>query len=306
MNQVLKGSIVALVTPMKKNGDIDFLSLDKLIEWHISNGTNAIVSVGTTGESATLSVKEHLKVIEHTVKKVDKRIPVIAGSGSNSTSQAIETTSESEKIGADFALLVTPYYNKPSQNGLIEHYSKIADSCDIKQILYNVTSRTACDILPTTVGTLSKHENIIGIKESLDDELRIKELIEISTNHKEDFYIFSGDDPSFLNLLMMGGHGVISVAANILPKEISNICSNFFRGDSYKALEQNKKLENIYDLIFIESNPVPVKWMLSKMKMIENSVRLPLVSLDEKYRDNIHTEMLKLGLLWEGFQYFYL
>ena len=240
-----------------KNGDIDFLSLDKLIEWHISNGTNAIVSVGTTGESATLSVKEHLKVIEHTVKKVDKRIPVIAGSGSNSTSQAIETTCESEKIGADFALLVTPYYNKPSQNGLIEHYSKIADTCDIKQILYNVTSRTACDILPTTVATLSKHENIIGIKESLDDELRIKELIEISTNHKEDFYIFSGDDPSFLNLLMMGGHGVISVAANILPKEISNICSNFFRGDSDKALEQNKKLENIYDLIFIESNPIP-------------------------------------------------
>ena len=297
MNQVLKGSIVALVTPMKKNGDIDFLSLDKLIEWHIGNGTNAIVSVGTTGESATLSVKEHLKVIEHTVKKVDKRIPVIAGSGSNSTSQAIETTCESEKIGADFALLVTPYYNKPSQNGLIKHYSKIADSCDIKQILYNVTSRTACDILPTTVDILSNHENIVGIKESLDDKLRIKELIEISTNHKDDFYIFSGDDPSFLNLFMMGGHGVISVAANILPKEISNICSDFFRGDSDKALEQNKKLENIYDLIFIESNPVPVKWMLYKMKMIENSVRLPLVSLDEKYRDNIRTEMLKLGLL---------
>ena len=297
MNQVLKGSIVALVTPMKKNGDVDFFSLDKLIEWHISNGTNAIVSVGTTGESATLSVKEHLKVIEHTVKKVNKRIPVIAGSGSNSTSQAIETTCESEKIGADFALLVTPYYNKPSQNGLIKHYSKIADSCEIKQILYNVTSRTACDILPATVGILSDHENIIGIKESLDDEIRIKELIEISMNHKDDFYIFSGDDPSFLNLFMMGGHGVISVAANILPKEISNICSNFFRGDFDKALEQNKKLKNIYDLLFIESNPVPVKWMLYKMKMIENSVRLPLVTLDEKYRDNIHTEMLKLGLL---------
>ena len=296
MNQVLKGSIVALVTPMK-NGDIDFLSLDKLIEWHISNGTNAIVSVGTTGESATLSVKEHLKVIEHTVKKVDKRIPVIAGSGSNSTSQAIETTSESKKIGADYALLVTPYYNRPSQNGLIRHYSKIADSCDIKQILYNVPSRTACDILPTTVCTLSNHENIIGIKESLDDEVRIKELIEISTNHKDDFYIFSGDDPSFLNLLMMGGHGVISVAANILPKEISNICSNFFMGDFDEALEQNKKLENIYDLLFIESNPVPVKWILYKMKMIENSLRLPLVSLDEKYRDNIYSEMLKLGLL---------
>ena len=296
MNQVLKGSIVALVTPMK-NGDIDFLSLDKLIDWHISNGTNAIVSVGTTGESATLSVKEHLKVIEHTVKKVDKRIPVIAGSGSNSTSQAIETTCESKKIGADFALLVTPYYNKPSQNGLIKHYSKIADSCDIKQILYNVPSRTACDLLPSSVEILSSHENIIGIKESLDDEMRIKELIEISKNHKDDFYIFSGDDPSFLNLLMMGGHGVISVAANILPNEISNICSNVFRGDLDEALKQNEKLENMYDLLFIESNPVPVKWMLHKMKMIENSLRLPLVSLDEKYRDNIHTEMLKLELL---------
>ena len=273
MNQVLKGSIVALVTPMK-NGDIDFLSLDKLIDWHISNGTNAIVSVGTTGESATLSVKEHLKVIEHTVKKVDKRIPVIAGSGSN--------------YSATFT---------PSSDGLIKHYSKIADSCDIKQILYNVPSRTACDILPTTVATLSNHENIIGIKESLDDEIRIKELIEISTNHKDDFYIFSGDDPSFLNLLMMGGHGVISVAANILPNAISNICSNVFRGDLDEALKQNEKLENMYDLLFIESNPVPVKWMLYKIKMIENSLRLPLVSLDEKYRDNIHTEMLKLELL---------
>lgn len=297
MNQVLKGSIVALITPMKKNGDIDFLSLDELIEWHISIGTNAIVSVGTTGESATLSVKEHLKVIEHTVIKVDKRIPVIAGSGSNSTSQAIETTFESKKIGADFSLLVTPYYNKPSQNGLIKHYLKIADSCDIKQILYNVPSRTACDILPSTVSILSDHENIIGIKESLDDEIRIKELIEISTNSKDDFYIFSGDDPSFLNLLKMGGHGVISVAANILPKEISNICSNFFRGDIDKAFEQNKKLEDIYKLLFIESNPAPVKWILYKMKMIENSIRLPLVSLDEKYRDNVSSEMLKLGLL---------
>ena len=192
---------------------------------------------------------------------------------------------------------MTPYYNKPSQNGLIKHYSKIADSCDIKQILYNVPSRTACDILPTTVATLSNHENIIGIKESLDDEIRIKELIEISKNHKDDFYIFSGDDPSFLNLLMMGGHGVISVAANILPNEISNICSNVFMGDPDEALKQNKKLENMYDLLFIESNPVPVKWMLYKIKMIENSLRLPLVSLDEKYRDNIYTEMLKLGLL---------
>ena len=295
MNQVLKGSIVALVTPMKKNGDIDFLSLDKLIEWHIANGTNAIVSVGTTGESATLSVKEHLKVIEHTVKKVDKRIPVIAGSGSNSTSQAIETTRESKKIGADFALLVTPYYNKPSQNGLIKHYSKIADSCDIKQILYNVPSRTACDLSPDTVKILSKHENIIGIKESVNSIERINKLMDIS-NENNDFLVFSGDDESFIDLLSLGGHGVISVAANVIPKGISEICM-FHKDNKDHAIKLNKKYKNLYELLFVESNPIPVKWMMHKMGLIKNSIRLPLIELDKKYQENIISEMLKLQLI---------
>ena len=203
MMQALSGSLVALVTPMNISGDVDFNSLENLIEWHIINGTHGIVSVGTTGESATLKIDEHLRVIEHTVKCVNGRIPVIAGSGSNSTAQAIETTTESKRIGADFSLLVTPYYNRPSQKGLLEHYLKIADSCDIKQILYNVPSRTACDILPETVKILSKHQNIIGIKEALDNKERVNELIKISEECSEEFLIFSGDDASFLNLLLL-------------------------------------------------------------------------------------------------------
>jgi len=296
MMQALSGSLVALVTPMNLRGEVDFNSLERLIEWHIVNGTHGIVSVGTTGESATLKVDEHLRVIEHTVKCVNGRIPVIAGSGSNSTAQAIETTAESKRIGADFSLLVTPYYNRPSQKGLIEHFVKIADSCDIKQILYNVPSRTACDMLPETVKTLSKHQNIIGIKEAVDNQERIDELIKISNECIEEFLIFSGDDGSFLNLLASGGHGVISVAANVIPNIISKIC-NEYKDNLKHAREINSKYQNLYDFMFIESNPSPVKWMLYKMNLIENSIRLPLLELDEKYHKNIVSEMLKLKIL---------
>ena len=296
MMQALSGSLVALVTPMNLRGEVDFNSLERLIEWHIVNGTHGIVSVGTTGESATLKVDEHLRVIEHTVKCVNGRIPVIAGSGSNSTAQAIETTIESKRIGADFSLLVTPYYNRPSQKGLIEHFVKIADSCDIKQILYNVPSRTACDMLPETVKTLSKHQNIIGIKEAVDNQERIDELIKISNECPEEFSIFSGDDGSFLNLLASGGHGVISVAANVIPNIISKIC-NEYKDNLKHAREINSKYQNLYDFMFIESNPSPVKWMLYKMNLIENSIRLPLLELDEKYHKNIVSEMLKLKIL---------
>tara|TARA_Y100000746_G_C15435021_1_gene420263 strand:- start:219 stop:1106 length:888 start_codon:yes stop_codon:yes gene_type:complete len=294
--QALSGSLVALVTPMNLSGDVDFNSLENLIEWHIINGTHGIVSVGTTGESATLKIDEHLRVIEHTVKCVNGRIPVIAGSGSNSTAQAIETTTESKRIGADFSLLVTPYYNRPSQKGLLEHYLKIADSCDIKQILYNVPSRTACDILPETVKILSKHQNIIGIKEALDNKERVNELIKISEECSEEFLIFSGDDASFLNLLSSGGHGVISVAANIIPNIISEIC-NEYKDNLEHAKDINERYQKFYDLLFIESNPSPVKWMLYKMNLIENSIRLPLLELDEKYHKNILSEMLKLKIL---------
>ncbi len=297
MMQALQGSLVALVTPMGLDGQVDFDSLEKLIEWHIANDTNGIVSVGTTGESATLTVDEHLKVIEHTVKCVKGRIPVIAGSGSNSTAQAIETTIESQKLGADFSLLVTPYYNRPNQKGLIEHYIKIAESCNIKQILYNVPSRTACDILPETVEILSKHQNIIGIKEALNNQERINELLKISKESKEDFLIFSGDDESFFNLITSGGHGVISVAANVIPKSISDICNLIMVERIKEATELNKKNQTLYDLLFVESNPIPVKWILFKMGFIKNSIRLPLVNLDKKFEENIMSEMVKLKLL---------
>tara|TARA_Y100000992_G_scaffold126664_1_gene83133 strand:+ start:241 stop:1131 length:891 start_codon:yes stop_codon:yes gene_type:complete len=295
--QALNGSLVALITPMNLKGEVDFESLENLIEWHIANDTNGIVSVGTTGESATLKVDEHLKVIEHTVKCVNGRIPVIAGSGSNSTTQAIETTTESQRIGADFSLLVTPYYNRPNQKGLIEHFVKIADTCNIKQILYNVPSRTACDILPETVKILSNHQNIIGIKEAVNNQKRINELVKISKESQEDFLIFSGDDESFFNLISSGGHGVISVAANVIPKSISNICKLIMEERIEEANELNKKYQILYDLLFVESNPIPVKWMLSKMGFIKNSLRLPLINLDKKFEENIMSEMIKLKLL---------
>ena len=295
MMQVLSGSIVALVTPMDENGLVDFNALKKLVDWHVKEGTNGIVAVGTTGESATLEIEEHLEVVKSVVEYADGRIPIIAGSGSNSTAQAIKTTSESYKIGADYSLLVTPYYNKPSQKGLIEHYLKIADSCDIKQILYNVPSRTSCDLSPDTVEILSRHENIIGIKEAVNNKERMKKLKKISELNK-DFLVFSGDDETFLDLLSLGGNGVISVAANVIPKGISEICKHYANNENY-AVELNKKYKYLYELLFIESNPIPVKWMMYKMGLIKNSIRLPLIELDQKYQEIITNEMLKLELL---------
>ncbi|MAU69018.1 MAG: 4-hydroxy-tetrahydrodipicolinate synthase [Gammaproteobacteria bacterium] len=294
--QALKGSLVALVTPMIPNGDVDYVALENLIDWHIEKGTNGIVSVGTTGESATVNIKEHLEVISHTVKYVNSRIPVIAGTGANSTSEAIELTMESKQMGADFSLLVTPYYNKPNQRGLIQHYTKVANEVDLPQILYNVPSRTACDLKPSSVKILSEHKNIVGIKEAVGDPKRIDDLIQISSNN-EDFLLYSGDDPSFLSMLKKGGDGVISVAANVVPEYISDICSSALEEKFDIAEELDNKLSTLYELLFIESNPIPVKWMLYKMELIQKSIRLPLIELDKKYHENILSEMLKLNLL---------
>lgn len=295
--QVLQGSLVALVTPMLPNGDVDYICLENLIDWHIDQGTDGIVSVGTTGESATLNVKEHLDVIAFTVKHTNKRIPVIAGSGANSTREAIDLTKESKRLGADYALIVTPYYNKPNQNGLIAHYSAIADAVDIDQILYNVPSRTACDLLPSSVSVLSKHENIIGIKEAVDDESRIKKLVQISKNADSNFSVFSGDDPTFMDSMLLGTHGVISVSANVSPKSHSEICFAVKNGDYEKAKILNDLNLNLYRLLFVESNPIPVKWVLYKMKLIKNAIRLPLMELDETFHEEILSEMIKLKLL---------
>ena len=295
--QVLQGSLVALVTPMFPNGDVDYASLERLIDWHIEEGTNGIVSVGTTGESATLNLNEHIEVISHTCKYINKRVPVIAGTGANSTKEAVELTQESKLIGADYALIVTPYYNKPNQKGLISHYETIADAADINQILYNVPSRTACDMHPKTVDILSSHKNIVGIKEAVDDMARIKELVDISKNSEGNFYIYSGDDPTFMESMNIGTHGVISVAANVIPKSISNICK-LMKNDSFdEARLLNINNSNLYKLLFTESNPIPVKWMLFRMGLIQNSIRLPLIELDKNFHDEITSEMLKLELL---------
>jgi 4-hydroxy-tetrahydrodipicolinate synthase len=294
--QVLQGSLVALVTPLNEDGSVDYDSLKKLIDWHIDEGTNGIVSVGTTGESATLNVKEHLDVIDFTIKHVGKRIPVIAGTGANATNEAIELSQEAKLKGADYVLLVTPYYNKPNQNGLIKHYEEIANKVDIPQILYNVPSRTACDLKPSSVEILSKHQNIIGIKEAVDDFQRIRELINI-TKISDDFSVFSGDDPTFLESMSLGAHGVISVAANVTPRSISMICRNVLNSELNEANNMNDINKNLYKLLFVESNPIPVKWMLFKMGLIKNIIRLPLIQLDETFHDEVLSELNKLRLI---------
>lgn len=295
--QALEGSLVALVTPLSEDGEVDYDALKHLIDWHINQGTDGIVSVGTTGESATLNIKEHVDVIEFTVKHANNKLPVIAGTGANSTDEAIELSEEARLKGADYALLVTPYYNKPNQKGLIAHYEKIADSSQIKQILYNVPMRTACDLLPESVEILSEHSNIVGIKEAIDDEQRIEELINISNSCSGNFSIFSGDDPTFMNSLNIGAHGVISVAANVIPKSISKICQHIRENEKDAADALNLQNANLYRLLFVESNPIPVKWMLYKMGLIKEYIRLPLIELDETFHDEIMSELNKHSLI---------
>ena len=299
MMQPLQGSLVALVTPMLENGSLDFNALEALIEWHIESGTNGIVSVGTTGESATVSVPEHLEIINKTINFVDGRVPVIAGTGGNSTQEAIELTQTAAELGADYALLVTPYYNKPNQEGLFHHFIKIADSAEIPQILYNVPSRTACDLMPETVMRLANHQNIVGIKEALDSSERFSELIKISQSiaDQKNFSVFSGDDPTFNSFMANGGDGVISVAANVVPSYISQICSLNLSGQFDEAKDLNSILENLYELLFVESNPIPVKWMLNRMKRIQSGIRLPLVPYNESFHEKTINEMIKLKLL---------
>ena len=299
MMQPLQGSFVALVTPMLENGSLDFDALEALVEWHIESETNGIVSVGTTGESATVSVPEHLEIIKKTIDFVDGRVPVIAGTGGNSTQEAIDLTQTAAELGADYALIVTPYYNKPNQEGLFQHFIKIADSVDIPQILYNVPSRTACDLRPDTVMRLASHQNIVGIKEALDSSERLSELIRISQSvaDQKNFSVFSGDDPSFSSFMANGGDGVISVAANIVPKYISQICSLNLSDQFDHAEELNSILKNLYELLFIESNPIPVKWMLNKMGRIQPGIRLPLVPFNQVFHEKTINEMIKLKLI---------
>ena len=299
MMQPLQGSLVALVTPMKADGSLDFDALGRLIEWQIESGTDGIVSVGTTGESATVSVPEHLEIIEKTIEFVDGRVPVIAGTGGNSTQEAVELTQKASELGADYVLIVTPYYNKPNQEGLFQHFIKIADTVEIPQILYNVPSRTACDLRPETVIRLANHQNIVGIKEALDDSERLSELISVSQSisDQKKFLVFSGDDSSFNSFMANGGDGVISVAANVVPKHISQICSLNLSDQFDDAKELNFILQNLYELLFIESNPIPVKWMLNQMGRIQSGIRLPLIPFNQVFHEKTINEMIKLKLI---------
>ena len=295
----LKGSIVALVTPMESDGSIAWQSLFDLIDWHIESGTSGLVLVGTTGESATIDVAEHVQIIEQSSRHAKERIPIIAGTGANSTKEAIYLTSAAKKVGADAVLLVTPYYNKPTQSGLIAHYLEIANEVEIPQILYNVPSRTGCDLLPETVFKLSTHKNIIGLKEATGDLGRL-DILKEGLNEQiadESFLLYSGDDPTSAEFILNGGSGTISVTANVVPGLISEICTLALLGDREKAILLNSRLEKLNALLFIESNPIPVKWILNRLGRVPEGLRLPLTTLNEKYYDQMELLLSELSLL---------
>ncbi len=291
---MLKGSIVALVTPMASNGDVDWAALDALIEWHIDQGTHGIVPMGTTGESATLDTREHLQVIKRTIEVVNKRIPVVAGTGSNSTSEAIHQTQEAQAAGADACLLVTPYYNKPTQEGLVHHYTAIADATDIPLVLYNVPPRTACDMQADTVAKLSTNPKIVGIKEACGDAHRVADIRQLVS---DEFFILSGEDAQTLQMFDFGGVGAISVTANVLPKELAEFCNAYLNGDRDAAVVWDEKLQPIHDILFCEPSPTPTKWALHLMGRIDSGIRLPLLPLTQANHAQLQRRLTSVGAL---------
>ena len=291
---MIAGSMVALVTPMDAQGRLDWDSLSKLVDFHLQEGTNAIVAVGTTGESATLDVNEHIEVIRRVVDQVAGRIPVIAGTGANSTREAIELTNNAKRAGADACLLVTPYYNKPTQEGLYQHFKAIAEAVDIPQILYNVPGRTACDMLADTVVRLSTVPNIIGIKEATGDIQRAKDII---ARVSSDFLVYSGDDATAIELILAGGKGNISVTANVAPRDMSEMCAAAMRGDVAAARAFHEKLMPLNKNLFIESNPIPVKWALHEMGLMPDGIRLPLTWLSQACHEPLRQAMRQSGVL---------
>jgi len=293
-NHSFVGSNVALITPMLDDGSVDYESLNNLIEFHIDAGTSSIVSVGTTGESATVGVKEHLKILDHTIKYAARRIPIIAGTGANSTSEAIELTQEAKNFGADACLLVTPYYNKPTQEGLFQHFKLIAESVSIDQILYNVPGRTAVDMSVDTTSRLSEISNIIGIKDATGDLSVIKELV---AKCPEDFLLLTGDDATAIDFLLLGGHGGISVTANVTPKELQKAYLAAIAGNAKVAKKFNEGLSGLHKNLFIESNPIPVKWALHKMGKCDSGIRLPLLELSNECKTVLENDLKELNLI---------
>ena len=291
---MFKGSIVALVTPMSDNGEIDYSALAELVDFHLEEGTSAIVSVGTTGESATLNHKENIAVIKETCKLVNGRIPVIAGTGSNSTSEAVELTQEAKNIGVDACLLVVPYYNKPTQKGMYQHFSYVAKSVDIPQILYNVPGRTVADMLPETAIELSKISNVVGIKEASGDNSRVAVLLD---GTDKNFAVLSGEDSTIYDFMVAGGQGIISVTANVAPKLMQQMCNAFTENNLNKAKEIHQKLSPLHKALFVEPNPTPVKYALHKMNKIDSGIRSPLLWLDEEYQPLVDQALAQSGVV---------
>lgn len=278
---MMKGSIVALVTPMFEDGAVDFEGLDRLVDWHVAEGSDGIVAVGTTGESATLDVDEHMEVIRRVIVRAAGRVPVVAGTGANSTAEALAWTRQAEQLGADYALLVTPYYNKPPQEGLYQHYRRIAESVELPIILYNVPGRTGCDLLPQTVARLAQIPGIVGLKEAKGDLGRVRDLLGLQL--PTDFALYSGDDATARESMLMGFHGDISVTANIAPRQMHELCLAAMSGDAAAAAAIDAGLQGLHEALFVEPNPIPVKWLLQQMGRIPRGIRLPLVPLSPRY-----------------------
>lgn len=289
----LRGSLVAIVTPMSEDGSLDLDAFDRLVDWHVDAGTSGIVVVGTTGESATLSTEEHCDLVAHCVRSVNKRVPVIAGTGSNNTQEALYFTQSAKEHGADACLLVTPYYTKPSQEGLYQHFKLIAESVDIPQILYNVPGRTACDLSLETVQRLAQIDNIVGIKDATGDLARGLELI---ASCSEQLVIYSGEDGISLPLMLGGGDGVISVTANVAPQLMAQMCAAALEGNEEVARSIDERLALLHQNLFLEANPIPVKWALQRMGMIGAGIRLPLVELNRDYHVQVLDALNQAGI----------
>ncbi|MFI4922164.1 MAG: 4-hydroxy-tetrahydrodipicolinate synthase [Burkholderiales bacterium] len=290
---MLKGSLVAIVTPMLEDGSLDFPRLRALVDWHVREGTDGIVVVGTTGESPTVDVEEHCELIRVVVEHAKKRIPVIAGTGANSTTEAIELTRYAKKAGADYCLSVVPYYNKPTQEGLYLHFKSIAESVDIPQILYNVPGRTACDLQNQTVLRLAQVHNIVGIKDATGSIERSTDLVR---QVPQNFAVYDGNDASALALTVLGGQGVISVTANVAPRLMHEMCVAAFKGDVAAARSINNKLFDLHKNLFIEANPIPVKWAVAQMGLIASGIRLPLTPLSPAHHETVRKAMQQAGI----------
>jgi len=290
---MLKGSLVAIVTPMLEDGSLDFPRLRALVDWHVREGTDGIVVVGTTGESPTVDVEEHCELIHVVVEHAKKRIPVIAGTGANSTTEAIELTRYAKKVGADCCLSVVPYYNKPTQEGLYLHFKTIAESVDIPQILYNVPGRTACDLQNQTVLRLAEVPNIIGLKDATGSIERSSDLVRQAP---QNFAVYDGNDASALALMLFGGRGVISVTANVAPKLMHEMCVAALKGDLAAARSINNKLFDLHKNLFVEANPIPVKWAVAQMGLIASGIRLPLTPLSAAHHETVRNAMRQAGI----------